>query len=68
MMNVPDRSTSLIGTSSTTALLQTGAPGLQNAPPTLKFQVVFLFVCLNIHKLMTQERVLKIKVDPSFYS
>lgn len=27
-----------------------------------------LFVCSNIHKFMTQERVLKIKVDPSFYS
>lgn len=66
VINSKDQCTSfiLIGTT----LWQRGLRRLRNAPAPSKFQVVFLFVCLDIHKIMDQEKILKIEVDPSSYS
>lgn len=34
----------------------------------VKFQITFLSVFLDTHKIITQEKILEIKINSSFYS
>lgn len=37
----------------------------QKSPPVWKFQIIFLSVFLDSHKIITQEKILEIKINPS---
>lgn len=56
-----------LGTATTSSTITDWAPRTtQKSPPTLKFQIIFLSVFLDSPKIITQVKILKVKINPSF--